>query len=69
MRNANSIVCGKIERTVVANQKFYDKYLDIFDTSYNKVERQWIKCKQCDLIFHGPQFEVDPKSRTVFLMS
>jgi len=57
MRNVDCINCGSKERLTLAKQSFDDEYLDLIDHKYNKIERQWVKCEKCKLIYHNPQLD------------
>jgi SAM-dependent methyltransferase len=57
MKNNNCILCQSNNKTVVAKQDFEDEYLTLIDPELNKLERAWVECNYCKLIYHDPQLE------------
>ena len=57
MKNNNCILCRSSNKSVVAEQAFDDEYLTLIDRNLNKLDRAWVKCDSCQLIYHDPQLE------------
>lgn len=57
MKNNNCILCGSSNKSVVAEQAFEDEYLTLIDPKLNKLDRAWVTCDDCQLIYHDPQLE------------
>ena len=57
MKNNNCILCRSSNKSVVAEQAFEDEYLTLIDRNLNKLDRAWVKCDSCQLIYHDPQLE------------
>jgi len=51
--------CGSIKTTTLVEQRFDDKYLSLINESYNDIERAWVKCEKCNMIYHNPQLDED----------
>ena len=57
MKNNNCILCQSNNKTVVAKQAFEDEYLTLINPELNKLQRAWVECNDCKLIYHNPQLE------------
>jgi SAM-dependent methyltransferase len=57
MKNNNCILCHSNNKNFVAKQTFEDEYLTLIDPELNKLERAWVQCNDCNLIYHDPQLE------------
>jgi 2-polyprenyl-3-methyl-5-hydroxy-6-metoxy-1,4-benzoquinol methylase len=57
MKNNNCILCQSNNKTVIARQEFKDEFLSLIDPELNKIERTWVECGNCKLIYHNPRLE------------
>jgi len=57
MNKNNCKLCNSGEKTLVAKQEFEDPYLTIINSELNKINRSWVECNNCNLIYHDPQLE------------
>jgi len=57
MKNNDCFLCGYAGKSIVAEQVFEDEYLALIDPELNKLDRAWVKCDHCRLIYHDPQLE------------
>ena len=57
MKNNNCILCHSNNKSIVAKQAFEDEYLTLIDPELNKIDRSWVECDSCKLIYHDPQLE------------
>ena len=57
MKHNNCILCGYEDKSIVVKQVFKDEYLALIDPELNKLDRAWVKCNYCGLIYHDPQLE------------
>ena len=57
MKLNNCILCQSSSKSVVAKQTFKDEYLTLINPRLNELDRSWVKCNDCGLIYHDPQLE------------
>ena len=57
MKSNNCILCNSNNKRILAKQAFEDEYLTLIDPELNKLNRSWVECDHCQLIYHDPQLE------------
>ena len=57
MKKNNCILCASNKKNIFVKQSFDDEYLTLIDPELNKLDRSWVECNDCNLIYHDPQLE------------